>query len=119
MLILAILAAIAIPALRNQQNRGLDTSAKSAVRNAQTAMETWYTDYQSYEATAADLREVEPALAQPPANTLLVTGGSDSYTLRVTAVTGNQWFINKTAAEVTRTCVKVSKHGSCPASGSW
>ena len=47
-LIIGILAAIALPAFLNQRGKAQDTEAKSAVRTAQTAMETWYTDEQNY-----------------------------------------------------------------------
>ena len=39
-LIIGILAAIALPAFLNQRAKAQDTEAKSAVRKAQTAMET-------------------------------------------------------------------------------
>src|ERR1700710_948023 len=47
-LIIGILAAIALPAFLNQREKAQDSGAKSDVRTAQTAMETWYTDHQSY-----------------------------------------------------------------------
>src|SRR6478609_3155079 len=47
-LIIGILAAIALPAFLGQRSRAQDTEAKSAVREAQTAMETYYTDNQTY-----------------------------------------------------------------------
>ena len=47
-LIIGILAAIALPAFLGQRSRAQDTEAKSAVREAQTAMETFYTDNQTY-----------------------------------------------------------------------
>jgi len=47
-LIIGILAAIALPAFLNQRAKAQDSTAKSDVRTAQTAMETWYTDNQTY-----------------------------------------------------------------------
>ena len=47
-LIIGILAAIALPAFLNQRSKAQDTEAKSAARTAQTAMETYYTDEQTY-----------------------------------------------------------------------
>ena len=47
-LIIGILAAIALPAFLNQRSKAQDTEAKSAARTAQTAMETFYTDEQTY-----------------------------------------------------------------------
>ena len=48
-LIIGILAAIALPAFLNQRSKAQDTEAKSAARTAQTAMETYYTDEQTYD----------------------------------------------------------------------
>ena len=49
-LIIGILAAIALPAFLNQRTKAQDTEAKSAARTAQTALETCYTDEQTYTA---------------------------------------------------------------------
>src|SRR5215207_11562992 len=62
-LIIGILAAIALPAFLNQRGKAQDAAAKSDVRSAQTAMETYYTDNQSYvNGDAAALKVIEPAL---------------------------------------------------------
>ena len=62
-LIIGILAAIALPAFLNQRAKAQDSEAKSNVRTAQTAMETYYTDNQTYVgADAAALIAIEPAL---------------------------------------------------------
>ena len=71
-LIIGILAAIALPAFLNQRAKAQDTEAKSAARTAQTAMETWYTDEENYNATAANLRTIEPALGSGVAAANLV-----------------------------------------------
>ena len=47
-LIIGILAAIALPAFLNQREKAQDSEAKSDARTAQTAMETLYTDNQTY-----------------------------------------------------------------------
>src|SRR5215218_8581047 len=96
-LIIGILAAIALPAFLGQRARAQDTEAKTAVRQAQTAMETWYTDNQNYTAT-----------------------GADSYTLTVTSVTTNTFSIGKAnTGVVTRSCVRNNTKGGCPSSLSW
>src|SRR4051812_28478591 len=62
-LIIGILAAIALPAFLNQREKAQDSAAKSDVRTAQTAMETYYTDTQKYTgATKGALVAIEPAL---------------------------------------------------------
>jgi type IV pilus assembly protein PilA len=119
-LIIGILAAIALPAFLGQRARAQDTEGKTAVRQAQTAMETWYTDNQNYNATEADLEDIEQSLAAGAGASLLVTPGANAYTLDVTSATGNHFLIAKTAAGVvTRSCTRVSTKGGCPASLSW
>ena len=63
-LIIGILAAIALPAFLNQREKAQDSEAKRAVRTAQTAMETFYTDNQTYVGVqhASTLIDIEPAL---------------------------------------------------------
>src|SRR5215213_3875460 len=81
MLILGLLAAIAIPSFFNQRDKAKDSSAKEAVRTAETAMETWATDHNgSYAAaTVQGLYDIEPTLSDlGPAATsrLTVTPGT-------------------------------------------
>jgi type IV pilus assembly protein PilA len=119
-LIIGILAAIALPAFLGQRARAQDTEGKSAVRQAQTAMETWYTDNQNYNATTADLQDIEQSLNTGAGASLAVTPGANSYTLDVTSVTGNHFLISKTAAGVVaRTCTRPNTKGGCPASLTW
>jgi len=62
-LIIGILASIAMPAFLGQRARAQDTEGKSAVRQAQTAMETYYTDNQTYVgADKAALEDIEASL---------------------------------------------------------
>jgi type IV pilus assembly protein PilA len=127
-LIIGILAAIALPAFLNQRGKAQDTEAKSAARTAQTAMETFYTDEQDYNADEAALRAIEPALNEGVAGTdLVVTPGADGdagagYTVEVTSKTDNVFTIEKEAAadgsNVTRTCTDASSFG-CNSDGEW
>jgi len=80
-LIIGILAAIALPAFLTQRVRAQDTEAKSAVRNARTALETFHTDHQTYDATAGVLIDLEPSLAEAP--NLTMTGDVNTFTLSV------------------------------------
>lgn len=122
-LIIGILAAIALPAFLNQRGKAQDTEAKSAARTAQTALETLYTDDQSYSlGTPAYLRaEVEPALNEGVAATgLAITPNDQDYSITVTQVkTGSTFTITKsTAGAVLRTCTAPGKKG-CPTGGKW
>jgi type IV pilus assembly protein PilA len=65
-LIIGILAAIAVPAFISQRDKGMDTSVKVSLNAARTAFATFYTQEQTYVATAAQLIEIEPALGSAP-----------------------------------------------------
>jgi type IV pilus assembly protein PilA len=122
-LIIGILAAIALPAFLNQRAKAQDTEAKTAVRTAQTAEETYYTDNQKYTGTKADLVGIEPALNAGVAQAgLSVALGADdqSYKVEVSQVkTGSKFTIQKdNAGNVTRTCTTGGTKG-CPVGGSW
>jgi type IV pilus assembly protein PilA len=121
-LIIGILAAIALPAFLGQRARAQDTAAKSAVREAQTAMETFYTDNQNYTVATdgAELKDIEASLNADPGKSLVVVPGTDSYTLTVTSKTGNTFAIAKTSTgDVTRTCSIAggTSKGGCPQNG--
>src|SRR5437588_7718328 len=69
-LIIGILAAIAIPAFLNQRAKAYDAAAKSNIKTAQTAMETYATDNNgAYPATVDtsqandSLVKIEPSLS--------------------------------------------------------
>jgi len=126
-LIIGILAAIALPAFLNQRSKAQDANAKSVVRTAQTAMETYYTDNQTYVgADTTKLSQIEPTLAQavaaPPAGNSLTPSGQSTtgYTLTVTSKSSDagQFTISNAGGVVTRTCSKPNT-GGCPSSGSW
>jgi type IV pilus assembly protein PilA len=121
-LIIGILAAIALPAFLGQRSRAQDTEAKSAVREAQTAMETYYTDNQTYTgADQAAIRDIEASLASGAGATITPSGQSDTgYVLESTSKTGNKFKIEKnTNGTVTRSCTRTNTKGGCPASQSW
>ena len=122
-LIIGILAAIALPAFLGQRARAQDTEAKTGVRQGQTAMETFYTDNQTYVATKAQLVDIEQSLAAAPGNSFTVTSPTvDSYTLSVQSKTGNTFSIAKASdGTVTRSCSRTggTTKGGCPSSNSW
>ena len=115
-LIIGILAAIALPAFLNQREKAQDSAAKSGVRTAQTAMETYYTDNQKYTgATEAVIQGIEPALKN--ANLLKVDAAdATSYTISVVSKGSNtvKYTITNTAGVVKRTCAPAGK-GGCAA----
>jgi type IV pilus assembly protein PilA len=127
-LIIGVLAAIALPAFLNQRSKAHDASAKEAVRTAQTAMETFYTDHQTYAgADEAALVRIEPTLAHAVdpvsagGNALTVSGqGSNGFTLTVTSQGSERdtFTIVTSNGIVTRSCTAAGT-GGCPSSASW
>jgi type IV pilus assembly protein PilA len=124
MLILGLLAAIAIPSFFNQRDKAKDADAKSGVRTAQTAIETYATDNGgSYVgATVAALRTIEPSLndadLQAPTNL-----SATDYTVTVNSSTGNVFNINRGVGallegQTSLTCTTAGQDG-CPTGGNW
>ncbi len=98
MLILGLLAAIAIPAFFNQRDKARDAEAKSAVRTAQTAMETYATDNDGqYTGAASDptspyaagsLQAIEQSLGDVGDRLTVVSATDDSYEVQVESEVG-------------------------------
>ena len=108
-LIIGILAAIAIPAFLNQRGKAYDAAAKSQVKTAQTAMETYATDHNgTYTSNKSDLITIEPTLGDTGASASLttVTGtGTTGYTLvSSSSATGDAFTVTETNGSVSRTC---------------
>jgi type IV pilus assembly protein PilA len=112
-LIIGILAAIALPAFLNQREKAQDSEAKSAVRTAQTAMETYYTDNQTYVgATDVVIEGIEPALQN--AQNLAVAGQTATgYSVTVQSKGKGQitYTISNANGVVTRTCSSAGNGG--------
>ena len=131
MLILGLLAAIAIPAFFNQRDKARDAEAKSAVRTAQTAIETYATDHDgSYagavsDPTAADLdslQNIEQSLSDVGDRlTLPVAPTDDTYTVQVESEVGaTQLFrISRAATGVTTSTCDDPGTAGCPSNGEW
>ena len=123
-LIIGILAAIALPAFLGQRARAQDTEAKSAVRQAATALETFFTDNQTYVgADQAALRDIEASLSAGAGATINPTAQTTTgWSVTATAKTGNTFTIVKASTGVvTRSCTRTatSTSSGCPASLSW
>jgi type IV pilus assembly protein PilA len=122
-LIIGILAAIALPAFLNQREKAQDSAAKSDVRTAQTAMETYYTDHQDYsQATVAKLQSIEPALQN--ANALAVANPTATgYSVSVTSKGSDHtvFTVTNNGGSVSRTCGPAANQGKggCPDDGTW
>lgn len=83
-LIIGILAAIAIPAFLGQKKGAQDANAKSLLRNAAIAMESYYSDNQNFGAGATvvaatgagSLADIEPNIKWTTASTAAATTGT-------------------------------------------
>jgi type IV pilus assembly protein PilA len=120
-LIIGILAAIAIPAFLGQQEKAKDSQAKSAVRNAASAIEAFYTDKGTYAgADKAALKAIEPSLNEvSDANFTVTPNAAVGYTIAVKqADTANEFTITKAGGVADRTCTVKAKAG-CPSDGKW
>jgi type IV pilus assembly protein PilA len=122
MLVLANLAAIAIPTFLNQKRKATDSGAKQIAHSAQVAMETCSVNnggvYSAANCGTAALRLIEPSI---PATNLTAepnvpTGG---YTIAATAPTGNTYTIRReTSGSFAYPCtVATTNRGACPGAG--
>ena len=111
-IIIGILAAIAIPVFLGQRSKANDAGAESALRNAATAAETYFTDGQTYVGmNAAGLGAIEPTVtfsdaalaAASPSNEVHITGvAAGTYTLVSNSGSGRVYSYAKAANAVTR-----------------
>ncbi len=127
MLILGILAAIALPAFFNQQDKAGDADAKATARTAQTALETFATD-NSGEYVEADedveaLVAIEPALSDAE-DDIAVEATADTYTITVTSGTDNTFSVERTESGALNFPCEVAEgngdnRGGCPVGDEW
>jgi len=125
MLILGILAAIAIPSFFNQRDKARDADAKTDVRTAQTAMETYATDNNgSYDGATAGapgdaLNTIEPTLNDAENLSVTVTGGGTGYTVSADSSTGTGFSITREDGGQTSVDCTDPGTGGCPEDGNW
>ena len=114
-LVLGVLAAIALPSLLGQRNRAQDGAAKADVRTAQTALEAWAVDRETYDATPAQIAVVEPQINLAR---LTLTGTKQTYDIRVGSVNGSYYGVEREAdGDLRRYCGPATAAG-CRA-GTW
>ena len=128
MLIIGILAAIAIPTFFNQRNKASDSSSKEMAHTAQIAAETIATDNNGSYTTvspatlAAIDASVRTAPGTPPKPYVSAASGTaDSWTLTITAPTGDTFTVAKSSSgALSFTCtVSGTDRGGCPTGGNW
>src|ERR1700759_2392762 len=93
-LILGLLAALVYPQLMRRKNDADDAKAKSAIRNAQTQVESWSADHNdSYAMPRGTLLDTPPALADQPSWTL--PASANTYTIAVTSDSGKVFRLSR------------------------
>ena len=119
-LIIGILAAIALPLLLNQRQRGQDADAKSNARNMVGQLESCFTSAQSYSScdTSQDVVDGGIALGSAGGQVSLTLSGS-SYTVVANSVSGNKFTVARSGSgPLSYTCTTAGQ-GSCKGSGKW
>ena len=102
-LIVGILLAIVLPAWLNQRAKGEDTSAKAMIRTTAMALESHRVNEYTYNATPAQLLEIEPAIAQ--ARQLVFAGTADTWDIAEKSASGTSFRAQRDVTGiVTRTC---------------
>jgi type IV pilus assembly protein PilA len=130
-LIIGILAAIAIPAFLGQKKGAQDANAKSLLRNSAIAMESYYSDNQSFDfatiggvgaTVATEMVKVEPnitwqagvAAAAQNQVQVLVNAAFDAYALNTVSKSGTAYsYVRDYQAKT----VKCKAAGVAPATG--
>ena len=105
-LIIGILAAIALPTFLGQKDKSKDASAKSAVRNAVSQVESCLTNDPTPTACASDTEMIasldSTGVTHPSGPTVT---DSNNYVLIAKSTTGNTFTITKSSASgYVRTC---------------
>lgn len=80
-IIIAILAAIAIPMYLSQREKGWESNAKSDLRNAAVAQESYFTDNDAYSGDTADLT-TEGWNKSADVTMTIVSADTDSYCMQ-------------------------------------
>jgi type IV pilus assembly protein PilA len=119
-LVIAALAAIALPAFAGQKHKAVDADAQELARTAETAAETIGADNGgSYDSVTVDeLHRYEPAIPlateAKPAYLSAATHGASEYSLTVTANNGDEFTIRRDATGgVTRECASPDAKNGC------
>ncbi|HEY1538299.1 MAG TPA: type II secretion system protein [Solirubrobacteraceae bacterium] len=118
-LIIGILAAIALPTFLGQKDKAKDASAKSAVRNAVSQVESCLTNDPTPTSCSTDSEMLSSLNSAAPGGSATVTD-ANNYVLTSMSTTGNSFTITKsTAGGYVRTCSGAgSSKGGCNGS-SW
>ena len=114
-LIIGILAAIALPTFLGQQKKGQDASAKSDVRNAVSALESCFSDTQTYVTASCGTAALAAQGSPVQSGVTINPATANTFTITQTSQSGLTYSISRDAAgNYTRTC-SAAGQGSCKA----
>jgi type IV pilus assembly protein PilA len=121
-LIIAVLAAMAIPVFLNQRAKAQDTEAKAALRTAAGAIEVYHHDHNTYAgADPVTLVDLEPSLTD--ARNLTVVASDAGYTLTVESASGanggGPFTIRQILGTPTEHTCGAAGKGGCSLAGRW
>jgi prepilin-type N-terminal cleavage/methylation domain-containing protein len=110
--IIGLLAAIGISSFLSQRSKAQDAEAKQVIRTASHALQVFHMDHDTYNASVANLVDIEPALRS--ARHLVVNGTINTYDVAVDSASGqNTYTLERDAdGEVLRGCT-VPGSGGC------
>lgn len=105
-IIIGILAAIAIPTFLNQRKKGWDSAMKSALKDAATANESYFTEHSTYVTlagtqTTGDELNLEGWNPSEKVTLAVVSGSANGYCMSAThsSYSGRTWFITSAGAQ--------------------
>jgi type IV pilus assembly protein PilA len=121
-LIIAILAAIALPGFLNNKAKSQDVEAKWMAAVTAQALHVWHQDHDTYAgAGVAQLARIEPAVREARGLTLSDLGRG-TFTVSVASAAGDTgggpYVIEYRGGVAERTCT-VPDRGACPDDGHW
>jgi type IV pilus assembly protein PilA len=115
-LIIAVLAAIALPAFLGQRAKGQDASAKSDARNLASQVQACFTTTESYDDCESGDTMLEDEDMPASVTAAAVPGG---YDITSVSRSGNTFFIERRNGDLTRSCSDAgTAKGGCDGS-SW
>jgi type IV pilus assembly protein PilA len=120
-LIIGILAAIALPTFLGQKDKAKDASAKSAVRNAVSQVESCLTNDPTPQNCGSDSEVLSSLRSANATGSTANVIDSNNYVLTSASSTNNTFTITKSPTGFARTCTNTgSTKGGCTTNnGSW
>ncbi len=121
-LIIGILAAIALPAFLGQREKGQDSQAKSNARNIVSAMESCFSQGQTYAGcdTGQDVVDSGIPVGTTDGTVTIAPNAAVGYTITGNSISTGDFLITKSATGTARTCGPVARanKGGCNG-GNW